>query len=242
MDIQEKRERVFVTLASVFFASMTLLNVIGLTRFVQIGPLALAVGVLPYPLTFLATDLISELYGRSRANFVVFVGLGLNLFVIGVLFLGQWLDPAPPEARPPWQILHLAQPLSLPDGSIVTKSVDFFHILYSCSAGSVVASLVAYTLAQFFDIRIFHFLKKKTGGKALWLRNNASTLISQGIDSFAVISITFGASLLGGKIQIKQFFILLGSNYLFKMTAALADTIPFYLLVHRLRKYLKISS
>ena len=86
MGVQEKRERVFIILSAVFFVSMTLLNVIGLTRFVQLGPLALAVGVLPYPLTFLVTDIISEIYGRSRANFVVWVGLGLNLFIIVVLF------------------------------------------------------------------------------------------------------------------------------------------------------------
>ncbi len=240
MNIQERRERVFIVLAAVFFASMTLLNVIGLTRFVKLGPLALAVGVLPYPLTFLVTDLISELYGRSRANFVVWVGLGLNLFVISVLFFGQWLDPVSQESQPPWQVLHLARPISLPNGVTVQGSVDFFYILYSCTAGSVVASLFAYVSAQFFDVHIFHFLKEKTKGKYLWLRNNGSTLVSQGIDSFAVISITFGAKLLDNEMRIKPFFILLGSNYLFKMTVALLDTLPFYFLVYSLRKYLKI--
>jgi hypothetical protein len=240
MDIVEKRERVFIILAAIFFASMTLLNVIGLTRFIQIGPLALAVGVLPYPLTFLVTDLISELYGKSRANFVVWVGLGLNLFVITILFLGYWLSPVAASSQPPWQVLYLSRPVMLATGQEVSGAVDLYTILYSCSAGSVLASMIAYVTAQFFDVHIFHYLKNKTNGKALWLRNNVSTLCSQLIDSVAVISITFGLSLLSGGISINAFMLLLGSNYLFKMTAALLDTLPFYYLVKRLRVELEL--
>ena len=240
MDLQEKRERVFIILAAVFFASMTMLNVIGLTRFIRLGPLALAIGVLPYPLTFLVTDLISELYGRARANFIVWVGLGLNLFVITIMFLGQWLNSVDVNAQPPWQVLYLAKPISLANGVQVDGAVDLFYIIYSCASGSVLASMLAYILAQFFDVQIFHYLKEKTQGKALWLRNNVSTLCSQLIDSLVVISITFGMSLVAGKMAWSQFLILLGSNYLFKMTSALLDTLPFYFLVHKLRDYLQI--
>ena len=81
-ELREKRERVFLVLAGLFLCAMTMLNIIGITRFVQLGPMALAVGVLPYPLTFLCTDLISELYGRARANFMVTVGLILNVFIL----------------------------------------------------------------------------------------------------------------------------------------------------------------
>ena len=84
-ELQERRERVFLILAGVFICAMTMLNILGITRFIQLGPLALAVGVLPYPITFLCTDFISEIYGRKRANFVVWVGFGLNLFFLGVI-------------------------------------------------------------------------------------------------------------------------------------------------------------
>ena len=84
-ELQERRERVFLVLAGFFLCAMTLLNVIGITRFVQLGPMQLAVGVLAYPLTFLCTDLISELYGRARANFMVTVGLVLNIFILAVM-------------------------------------------------------------------------------------------------------------------------------------------------------------
>ena len=73
--LEERRERVFLILAGIFLCAMTMLNIIGITRFVELGPMSLAVGVLPYPMTFLVTDLISELYGRARANFLVWVGL-----------------------------------------------------------------------------------------------------------------------------------------------------------------------
>ena len=85
--LRERRERVFLVLAGTFLCAMTMLNIIGITRFVQLGPMALAVGVLPYPLTFLCTDLICEIYGKARANFLVSVGLGLNFLILGVLLL-----------------------------------------------------------------------------------------------------------------------------------------------------------
>ena len=94
--LTERRERTFLTLAGIFLSAMTLLNVVGITRFIQLGPLAVAVGVLPYPLTFLCTDLISELYGKARANFLVSVGLGINFFILGVLTLGA-AAPSVPE-------------------------------------------------------------------------------------------------------------------------------------------------
>ena len=94
-ELNERRERVFLVLAGFFLCAMTLLNVVGITRFIQLGPLALAVGVLPYPLTFLCTDLISELYGRKRANFLVWVGFSLNFFILGVLWLAQMIPSVP---------------------------------------------------------------------------------------------------------------------------------------------------
>ena len=67
-ELRERRERVFLVSAGIFLGSLAMLNIIGITRFVHIGPLALAVGVLPYPLTFLCTDFISEFYGRRRRS------------------------------------------------------------------------------------------------------------------------------------------------------------------------------
>jgi len=103
------------------------------------------------------------------------------------------------------------------------------------------ASMVAYTAAQYCDVKLFHFWKRLTKGRHLWLRNNFSTLISQGVDSFMVISVTFGAVYLAGGITTQQMLVLMGSNYLFKMTCALLDTGPFYYLTYKLKRYLQLS-
>ena len=250
--LHERRERVFLILAGTFIGAMAMLNIIGITRFIHIGPLALAVGVLPYPITFLCTDLISELYGRRRANWLVFTGLLVNLLVIGTLWLGQGLPPLNEAARPdwlptgswsppPWQDILLAEPVPLPNGAVLEGRSSFFYMIYACTAGAVFASLCAYLAAQFCDVALFHYWKKLTKGKHLWLRNNGSTLVSQLVDTTMVIMITFGGAFFRGEKLFVELLVLIGSGYLFKMIVALLDTIPFYLGVHYLSRYLKID-
>jgi queuosine precursor transporter len=100
-EIHARRERVFLVLAGLFLGSMTMLNILGISRFIDLSfeflgmtiPMSLAIGVLPYPVTFLCTDFISELYGQKRANNLVWVGLLLNVWVVGFLWLGGVLPP-----------------------------------------------------------------------------------------------------------------------------------------------------
>jgi uncharacterized integral membrane protein (TIGR00697 family) len=238
--LHARRERVFLLLAGVFLGSMTMLNILGASRFVDLSftlfgtriPMALAVGVLPYPVTFLCTDFISELYGRSRASFVVWVGLLLNLWVLAFLWLGGALPPAP--------VLDPATGLPAP------QAHDFaFYRIRLLTMGTVMASMVAYLSAQLCDVFLFHFWKKLTRGRHLWLRNNGSTLVSQFVDTFAVITIThFYAHALPLDPETAlwpQLWIFIGSGYVFKMIVALVDTLPFYLGVHWLSRYLQID-
>ncbi|MEN7341370.1 MAG: queuosine precursor transporter [Pseudomonadota bacterium] len=241
-ELQERRERVFLVLAGFFLCAMTLLNVIGITRFVQLGPLSLAAGVLPYPLTFLCTDLISELYGKRRANFMVTVGLVLNFFIIGIMWVVNAVPAVPDNALPPWQVLELAESVGLPNGDSVSGSIELFGLIYACTSGAVFASMLAYIAAQYCDVQVFHWLKKLTRGKHLWLRNNLSTLTSQLVDSIAVVSVTFGAAFIAGDFTLKAILVLIGSSYLFKMLSALIDTIPVYFLVAKLKRYLQIDN
>jgi queuosine precursor transporter len=232
--LHERRERIFLILAGLFLGSMTMLNILGLARFIDLYTMTInqgqpdawdlsfsvAIGVLPYPLTFLCTDLISELYGRRRANWTVFVGLLLNLWVLFILWLGGILP-----------------------GS---ESPEFFHIR-TLTFAAIGASMVAYLAAQFCDVYVFHALKKWTNGKHLWLRNNGSTLASQLIDTVAVILITFWAGGLDDYLneqhsiafQLAVRFIFAG--YVFKLIVALLDTIPIYIAVHYLSRYLRID-
>ena len=239
-ELQERRERVFLVLAGVFICSMTMLNIIGSTRFIQLGPLALTVGVLPYPLTFLCTDLICELYGKKRANFLVTLGLGLNLFIFACIFVAQHATPVPVDSMPPWQQIELVGNVGLPGGKELSGQVELFEFIYTLTTGAIFASMMAYIAAQYIDIRLFHFWKRLTNGKHLWLRNNFSTLISQAVDSIVVIGVVFGAVYLAGGITTEQLLLLMGSSYLFKMTAALIDTVPFYILTRKLKRYLQV--
>ncbi|MEL7298386.1 MAG: queuosine precursor transporter, partial [Pseudomonadota bacterium] len=216
IDLQERRERVFLILAGFFLCAMTLLNVIGITRFIQLGPLSLAAGVLPYPLTFLCTDLVSELYGKRRANFMVTVGLLLNFFIIGIMWLVNAMPAVPDDSLPPWQVLQIADTMTMPSGATISGSVELFEIIYACTSGAVFASMLAYVAAQYCDVQVFHWLKRLTNGKHLWLRNNLSTLTSQLVDSIAVVSVTFGAAFLAGDFTLKAILVLIGSSYLFK--------------------------
>lgn len=179
------------------------------------------VGVLPYPITFLCTDFISELFGKRRANMVVWTGLLLNLWVLFILWFGG----------------------KLPENSSV-DSTAFFRIR-ELTFGATAASMIAYLTAQFVDVHVFHLLKKITNGKHLWLRNNGSTLTSQLIDSIAVVLITYyGAKAIEIQENVHVFsylIMLIISNYFFKMISALLDTIPFYIGVKWLSKFLSID-
>lgn len=239
--IQARRERVFLLLSGIFLGAMAMLNILGITRFIEIGPFRVALGVLPYPLTFLCTDLISELYGRRRANRVVWTGLAVNLLVISTMALGSLFPSVPADKQPPWQVLELAAPLVMPNGSVIEGNVELFVILYGLTASAIAASMVAYLAAQFCDVFLFHFWKRLTGGRHLWLRNNASTLVSQFVDSLAVITITFWGPLLRGDITVETWFGFVIGSYLFKFFAAMVDTPIVYGLVHYLSKYLEID-
>ncbi|MCH8314332.1 MAG: queuosine precursor transporter [Planctomycetes bacterium] len=219
---------------------MTMLNILGTSRFIDMSftvgdlkiPFALAVGVLPYPITFLCTDFISELYGRQRANFLVWVGFFLNVWVLFILWIAGVLPPMP-EMDPQ-------------SGLPATSDYAFaFYRVRQLTMGAVVASMAAYLAAQFCDVYLFHFWKRLTKGKHLWLRNNGSTLVSQFIDMFFVITITHfyakGLPIDQTKPIWPQLWVYIGSGYVFKMIVALLDTIPLYIGVKFLSRYLQID-
>jgi len=233
--IEVRRERVFLVLAGLFLGSMTMLNILGVSRFLDLSftvfgvtiPMPLAVGVLPYPLTFLCTDFISELYGRKRANFMVWVGFLINVWLMFILWVGGILP-------------GFDQPV--PD---VAGRLPVFFEIRTLTLGAVAASMIAYRAAQLVDVRMFHFWKNLTKGRHLWLRNNGSTLVSQFVDSFAVITIThFYANarpIEAGKELWPQLWTFILTGYAFKLAAAMVDTVPFYFGTAWLRRYLHLD-
>jgi len=192
----------YLLLASLFVASLVVCNLIA-NKFIVLNlgfyTFTISAGVLPYPLTFLVTDLLSEFYGRRKANAVVLSGFVVLLFVLGVLWLG-------------------AQFPSI-EGSPVTDSA--YKIVFGNSNRVILASMTAYLFAQFIDVRLYHFWKDVTKGKHLWLRNNFSTMLSQLLDTTLVVGILFYDQLGGTAL-----FALILDGWLFKVLCAAFDT-PF---------------
>jgi uncharacterized PurR-regulated membrane protein YhhQ (DUF165 family) len=249
-EIKYRREFVFLVLIGLFLGSLTMLNILGLTRFIDLSKyigipynssfrFSVAVGVLAYPITFLCTDFISEIYGRRRANQVVWVGLILNIWVLFILWIGGSLN-APENIQ-----IDGTLAIEIQDDKVLIPNGYVFYQIRNSTFAATFASMLAYILAQFLDVRIFHYLKKLTGGKHLWLRNNASTLSSQLIDSIVVILITYyftkSLPINQGDNVTKQLIYFILSSYFFKFFFSILDTIPFYYGVRFLRKYLKIE-
>ena len=240
-DFHKRRQRVFLALSGVFLGTLALLNVLGISRFIDLSfnvfgldiPMVVAVGVLPYPVTFMCTDLISELFGEKKARDMVWVGLLLNVWVVFLLWLGGALPGFEPQDA---------------NGAIMLDEAGRLPVFFEVrelAFGAVAASMVAYLIAQFCDVRLFHFWKKMTNGKHLWLRNNGSTMVSQIFDTTAVILIThFYAHALpinNGADIWPQLMVFIASGYVFKLVIAAADTGPIYLAVRYLKPYLGLQ-
>lgn len=245
-----RREWVFLILVGIFLGSLTMLNILGISRFIDLSSfigisddsdfrMIVAIGVLPYPITFLCTDFISELYGRKRANMVVWVGLILNIWLLFILWIGGELD------APQNLLADGTLPLAVENGQAEAPYGYAFYEIRKLTFGATMASMVAYLAAQFVDVHVFHFLKEKTKGKKLWLRNNVSTLTSQLVDTIAVILIThFYAHALPideSKDLVAQLILFIVSGYVFKLIFALIDTVPFYYGTRYLKKYLAMD-
>lgn len=175
----------------------------------------LSVGILPYPITFLITDIISEIYGRKKANQVVIAGIFASFFSMGILLIANYTPAI--ESSPINNLL--------------------FTKVFGLSPIAVLASMLAYLLAQFIDIRIFHFWKRKTKGKHLWLRNNFSTFSSQLIDTLTVVTLLCSF----GVLPWSLFSTLVISGFVFKVLIAALDTPILYFIVFLFRKRFKLK-
>ena len=207
-------QRIYLILAALFIASLVASNLIFQKFFYWdfFGwyTFEISVGILPYPLTFLITDVISEIYGKRKANAVVTAGIFASLFSLIIIYTADYV---PATA---WSPI---------DDPLFTK-------VFGATGIAVFASMTAYLLAQYIDIQLFHFWKKLTRGKHLWLRNNFSTFLSQFVDTFSVLFLlcTFN------KIEWDLFGPLLLIGFLFKVLVDALDTPFLYISVYWLRK------
>jgi uncharacterized integral membrane protein (TIGR00697 family) len=198
--------KIYIILGAMFIASLVVSNLIfqkffywdffGIYRF------EISVGILPYPITFLITDIISEVYGKKKANQIVTAGIFASVFSL--------------------LIVYVANAVPAIENSPVTN--ELFTKVFGQTALAVIASMIAYLAAQYIDIYIFHFWKRVTKGKMLWLRNNFSTFTSQFVDTFTVLFLLCNFEILPWNL----FSSLLLSGFLFKVLIAILDTPVLY--------------
>jgi len=212
-------QRIYLILAGLFIASLVVSNLIFQKffscDFFGIYTFEISVGILPYPITFLITDIISEIYGKKKANQVVTTGIFASLFSLLIIYTAD----AVPATE--WSPI---------DNALFTK-------VFGATTIAVFASMVAYLLAQYIDIQLFHFWKRLTKGKHLWLRNNFSTFLSQFVDTFSVLFLLCSFN----KIEWDLFGSLLLSGFLFKVIIAALDTPLLYASVYAFRKRFKLK-
>lgn len=227
----DRAEFVFSVLMAAFVVVLVMTNVIAGKLFLAFPEslpnglfgeaITLTAGLITYPLTFLITDVVCEVYGQRRANLMVYTGFAMSVLILGVIQIALVVP-----GSPVW-----------PAGNVNYETVEqiqtAYESVFTLPGMLIFGSMTAYLVAQLLDVRLFHFWKRVTRGKHLWLRNNASTMTSQLADTFIVNSIFLGLGLgLPWDVVIK----IIVASYIAKLLIALADTPLIYLGVWVVRR------
>jgi uncharacterized integral membrane protein (TIGR00697 family) len=217
-------EIVYLILSALFIASLVTSNLI-FQKFFYWYPVDIeffgsklfevSVGLLPYPITFLITDILSEIYGKKKANQVVIAGIFASFFSLAIIYVSK----------------------EVPATTWSPVNDTTFIEVFGAAPLAVLASMMAYLFAQFIDIRIYHFWKRLTNGRHLWLRNNFSTFFSQIVDTLTVLLLLCSF----GIIAWDNFLGLLISGVIFKIMIAALDTPILYAIVFAFRKYFDLE-
>jgi queuosine precursor transporter len=190
----------------------------------------LSAGVLLWPVVFIMTDIINEYYGRRGVKFLSWLGAGLIAYAF-FMFAGS-IKLAPADW---WNASQQTR-------GVADMNLSFNGI-FGQGMGIIIGSLVAFIAAQILDVTVFHQIKKRTGDKHLWLRSTGSTLVSQLIDTFAVVSIAFYFYPMlvagnGAPWSIQQVLTVCAGGYLYKFTIALLMTPVIYGVHNLIERYL----
>ncbi|MCB0348290.1 MAG: queuosine precursor transporter [Bdellovibrionales bacterium] len=208
-----RRDKVFLLLGGIFITNAIVAELIGGKLF-AFGPFVMSMGILPWPVVFLTTDLINEHYGKDGVKFLTFSAVGLIAFTFMILFLA----------------------LQIPAVNFSPVDDHSFQVVFGQSNWIIIGSITAFLFSQLLDVAIFWFFKTRTGNKKLWLRATGSTAISQLIDTFIVGGIAFW---LPGKITTANYISLSFTNYTYKLGIAVALTPLIYLGHYLATRYLR---
>jgi queuosine precursor transporter len=202
MDVATRRDIVYLALAGFFVTNAILGEVTGGKLF-TLGPFTMSIGVIPWPVVFITTDLINEYFGRDGVRRLTFMTIGLIAYAFVVLYLS----------------------IQVPAASFSPVTDAQFRAVFGQSLWIIFGSIIAFAISQLVDVGVFWLVRHKTGGKHLWMRATGSTLVSQFIDSIVIIGIAFW---LPGKVKTEEFLVVAGANYSYKMLIAVGITPLLY--------------
>ena len=208
-----RKDFVFVILAGIFITNAVTAELIG-GKLIEIGPFVMSIGILPWPIVFLTTDLINEYFGEKGVKKLSLITACLIAYAFVILLIAIGI----PAAK-----------------GISPVSDEQFHAVFGQSMWIIVGSIIAFMFSQLIDVTVFWFFKNKTGDKKIWLRTTGSTIISQLFDSFIVLGIAFW---LPGKINFDTFITSALTGYTFKLIIAIVLTPLIYLGHYAIKKYL----
>jgi queuosine precursor transporter len=174
----------------------------------------MSIGIIPWPIVFLTTDIINEYYGRAGVKKLSLITASLIAYAFVIL------------------LLAIKVPAAIGISSVTDQQ---FYAVFGQSLWIIVGSIVAFLTSQIVDVSIFWLLRDKTGGKMIWLRSTGSTVISQLIDTFVVLGIAFW---LPGKMTTAVFFNAALTGYTFKLIIAVVLTPLIYVGHNAIEKYL----
>jgi len=213
MIFSSKRNTVFTILAGLFITNAIVAELIG-SKLVQIGPFIMSIGIIPWPVVFLTTDLINEYYGRTGVKKLSLITASLIAYAFVIL------------------LFAIKVPAAIGISSVTDEQ---FYAVFGQSLWIIVGSIAAFLTSQVVDVSIFWLLRDKTGGKMIWLRSTGSTIVSQLIDTFVVLGIAFW---LPGKMTTAVFFNAALTGYTFKLIIAIVLTPMIYVGHNAIDKYL----
>ncbi len=203
---QSKKDTVYVILAGLFITNAIVAELIG-GKLIHVGSTVMSIGILPWPIVFITTDLINEYFGEKGVKKLSLITASLIAYCFVLLYFALKIPAVKGEG-------------------LVS---DFqFNGVFGQSMWIIVGSITAFLVSQLIDVTIFHFFKKKTGNKMIWLRSTGSTVISQLFDSFIVLGIAFWMT---GKMTTEVYIASAFTGYFVKLIIAILMT-PFIYLGH----------
>jgi uncharacterized integral membrane protein (TIGR00697 family) len=223
---QSKSYWLFIILAGLFITNAVTAELIS-NKLIEIplafsigdttfGPYTTIVGILPWPIVFLLTDLLNEFYGKKAVQKLSWITSGL----IGYCFIIVGISLNIPAVE-------------IPNSTLADNKS--YSLVFGQAQMVIIGSILAFLFSQLLDAFVFEKIKNKTGNKFVWLRSTGSTVLSQLIDSYIVLYIGF---VLPGALTFEQFMIIAPTNYILKLLIAITLTPLIYVGHFLIRRYL----